>query len=235
MMKRLSIAAVLCALLTGCGTAAGGDAGDSSRSTSTGSGSASGQDPTRSTEASTRAGEEQARGGEQGAEETGLVNGGFEQPGVSSYEFFSGELGGWTVTQRSVEIIDESYGQVFRARSGDQMLTLNGQSGPGAVRQAVPTEPGERYRLVFYVASDPDPDSEPEGTATLTASAGSASGSYEVAARQDSFRRESLVFEGASGSDTTRVGLASTTQGSDYGPFVDDVFVEPVGSAGGSG
>ena len=220
MMRRLSLAVVLCALLTGCGIAAGGDAG----STDTGSGSASGQDSTRSTEASAETGGEQIRGGE-GA---GLVNGGFERPQVSSYEFFFEELGGWTVSQRSVEIIDESYGQVFRARSGDQVLTLNGRGGPGAIRQAVPTEPGERYRLVFYLISDPDTESEPEEPLTLTVSAGSVSGSYKVAAGLDSFRRESLVFEGASGSDTTRIGLASTTEGSDYGPFVDDVSVEPI-------
>lgn len=227
MMKRLSLAAVLCALLAGCG-AVEGDAG----STGTGSGSVPGQDSTRSTGASTRAEEEQTRSRGQGGEGTGLVNGGFEQPRVSSYEFFSEELGGWTVTQRSVEIINELYGQVFRARSGDQVLTLNDQGGPGAVRQAVPTEPGERYRLVFYLTFDPDPESEPEGPLTLTASAGSVSGSYEVGAGMDSFRRESLVFEGASGSNTTRVSLASTTEGSDYGPFVDDVSVEPMGSSG---
>lgn len=217
-MRRLSVLAVSGALLAGCGAATESGSG------STGSGSASGQDSTRSTGASAETGGAQTRGGE-GA---GLVNGGFEQPQVSSYDFFDEEVAGWTVSQESVEIINESYGQGYRARSGDQVLVLNGYSGAGAVRQAVPTEPGERYRLVFYLTADPDA----EGPLTLTASAGSASDSYEVGAGLDSFRRAILVFEGASGSDTTRVGFTSTTEGSDYGPFVDDVSVEPIGGSG---
>ena len=125
MMRRLSLAVVLCALLTGCGAAAEGDAG----STDAGSGSASGQDSTRSTGASAETEGEQTRAGE-GA---GLVNGGFEQPQVSSYQFFSEEVGGWMVPQESVdvEIIDESYGEGYRARSGDQLLSFNGHSRPG--------------------------------------------------------------------------------------------------------
>lgn len=209
--RLLPLMASLC-VLAGCGAAEGG----------VGSSSSSEEGSQQPAGSCTAVGSEDPSGAG-----TRFANGGFEEPGVGSYEFFDGELAGWTVAKESVEIIDESYGEGYRARSGDQVLALNGH-GAGGVRQEARTEPGERYRLVFYLTADPNA----RGLLTLRASAGSASRSYEVAPSLDSFRREALEFEGTPGSRTTRVEITSTSERTEDGPFVDDVSVEPAGGSG---
>jgi hypothetical protein len=200
-------------VLAGCGGAEGG----------VGSGSSSEEGSLQPAGSSTPVGSENPSGAGMR-----LANGGFEEPEVGSYEFFDDEFAGWTVAQGSVEIVSESYGEGYRARSGDQVLALNGYRA-GGVRQEVRTEPGERYRLVFYLTADPNA----KGFLTLRASAGSASRSYELTPSLDSFRREVLEFEGASGSQTTRIEFTSTSEGTEERPFVDDVSVAPVEMARG--
>jgi len=144
-----------------------------------------------------------------------LANGGFENPAIDAYQFFDEGLPGWTVDRGEVEVINKAYGNGFEARSGSQFLALNGS---GAVYQEVPTEPGSVYRLVFHLDNEPDA----AGLTTLTVSTGDASADFEVPSEQEGYRQETLCFEGAAGTETTRITFTDTT-GAGYGAHVDDV------------
>ena len=106
-----------------------------------------------------------------------VENGGFEQPDVGSYEFVSGRIPGWTILHDGVEIIDASYGHGFRVHSGNQLVDL---SGSGAVSQAVPTDPGSPYCLVFHLYREPDA----AGPSTLTVEAGDVREHYKIMPEQ---------------------------------------------------
>lgn len=151
-----------------------------------------------------------------------VVNGSFEEPSVDNYRLYDDRIPGWSVSRDRIEIINEAYGHGFQARSGKQLLALNGN---GAVSQDIPTVPGSIYRLVFYVSTE----SDAVGPATLTVTAGAERADYEVPLGQNGYRRETLRFEGATGAKVTRIMMASTT-GNEAGPLVDDVEVEATDS-----
>lgn len=150
------------------------------------------------------------------------VNGSFEEPSVDTYRLYDERIPGWSVSRDRIEIINEAYGHGFQARSGKQLLALNGE---GAIFQDIPTVPGSTYRLVFYVSIE----SDAVGPATLTVTAGAERADYEVHLGQNGYRRETLRFEGAAGAKVTRITIASTT-GNEAGPLIDDVEVEAIDS-----
>ncbi|MET1753871.1 DUF642 domain-containing protein [Novosphingobium sp. RD2P27] len=154
--------------------------------------------------------------------DTMIVNGSFEEPSVDTYRLYDDRIPGWSVSRDRIEIINEAYGHGFQARSGKQLLALNGN---GAISQDIPTVPGSIYRLVFYFSTE----SDAVGPATLTVTAGAERADYEVRLGQNGYRRETLRFEGAAGAKVTRITMASTT-GNEAGPLIDDVEVEATDS-----
>jgi hypothetical protein len=152
-----------------------------------------------------------------------VENGGFERPDVDSYKFFSERIPGWTVLHDGVEIIDASYGNGFRVYSGNQLVAL---SGSGAISQAVPTDPGAPYCLVFYLSREPDAPAP----STLTVEAGDVREDYKIMPEENGYRREVLRFAGASGAEATRITFTSTTGDTEYGPIIDDVGVKSADS-----
>src|SRR5690625_3830920 len=134
-----------------------------------------------------------------------IENGGFEQLDVGSYEFVSERIPGWVIVHDGVEIIDASYGHGFRVRSGTQLVDL---SGSGAISQAIPTDPGAPYCLVFYLYREPDAPAP----STLTVEAGDVREDYKIMPEQSEYRREELRFAGASGADVTRITDRKSTR-----------------------
>jgi Protein of unknown function (DUF642) len=93
-----------------------------------------------------------------------IVNGGFESPVLSPGAFgeYLGNqnLGGWTVLGNGVTLIQTTYSEnsngipAFTAQQGLNSLDLTGGSNTGVtdgVQQSIATNPGETYRLSFYV------------------------------------------------------------------------------------
>lgn len=154
------------------------------------------------------------------AQSGAVRNGGFEEPDVGSYEFFADAIPGWTVGSGRIEVIDQSYGNGFRARSGTQFLAFN---EPAAVHQDVPTIPDRRFRLVFHI----DREIDATGPTTVTVSAGGTHREFVIPLEQHDYRRETVEFMGTPNADVTRITFTSTNS-TEAGPVVDDVTIEEV-------
>ena len=147
-----------------------------------------------------------------------VANGSFEEPDVGAYEFFDDRIPGWTVTSGEIEIIDQSIGSGFQARSGSQVLAFN---EPGTASQNVPTTPGLRYRLTFHLAREADAT----GPITLDVTLGDATERFTVPLDQTGYREEAIEFTGTASASATRIAFASDNP-TEAGPVVDDVAVE---------
>ena len=95
------------------------------------------------------------------AEQNLILNGDFEEPGVSSdnsngwITFEKGQIigSGWIVEENSVDIHQREYSIPWHTISGLQALDLSGDS-PGCIDQDIDTEPGKKYELSFYMAAN---------------------------------------------------------------------------------
>lgn len=94
-----------------------------------------------------------------------IVNGGFETPVLApgtAFRYFGGQnLGGWTVLGNDVFLLQTTFSQsgfgvpAFTAQEGLNSLDLAGNGNTGGVtngvQQSLLTNPGDTYRLSFYV------------------------------------------------------------------------------------
>lgn len=93
-----------------------------------------------------------------------VVNGRFERPRISSFEYDSYSagalLGGWTIDAGAV---DHLSGRIWLPADGAQSLDMDGSCGTGALHQDLRTESGILYNLHFALAGNPN------GTPTIKA------------------------------------------------------------------
>lgn len=94
-----------------------------------------------------------------------VVNGSFEEPvvadnGVASYK----EIPGWTTTLGDgIEVQHNCCGEAYER---SQLVELDGQAN-SAMRQAISTMPGLRYRLSFWYSPRPSEPLESNGIEVL--------------------------------------------------------------------
>lgn len=90
-----------------------------------------------------------------------IVNGSFEEPAIEGAPWFkvyttAGQgLTGWTVGERSVDLVHDNFGGTGPAYDGVQFLDLAGTPGPGAISQGFATVIGQMYELTFAYANNP--------------------------------------------------------------------------------
>jgi choice-of-anchor C domain-containing protein len=84
-----------------------------------------------------------------------LVNGSFEE-GPMAGEFWplnenATDIKGWTVTRGGIDYI----GNYWEHADGNRSLDLHGSPGIGGVQQTFKTRKGQKYRVTFYLATNP--------------------------------------------------------------------------------
>lgn len=86
----------------------------------------------------------------------GFVDGGFESgaaPAGSFARYFApATVGGWTVTQNSVDLSGAGF---WENADGDQSLDLDGAAHPGGVAQTFGVLPLLKYRISYHLAGNP--------------------------------------------------------------------------------
>ncbi|MDX9975273.1 MAG: choice-of-anchor C family protein, partial [FCB group bacterium] len=164
-----------------------------------------------------------------------VTNGSFES-GVDPGAYLklnagSTALDGWTVGGAGVYYV----GSYYQAGQGARCIKLT-QQKPGWIAQAIPTTPGQTYRVTFLMAGDPFPYLTPEQkikTLELSASAGGALvGSQQFtfdttgkSVRNMGWDARSWEFTATSTETVLRIGSVSPGP---YGPCVDNVVVTVV-------
>jgi choice-of-anchor C domain-containing protein len=145
-------------------------------------------------------------------------NGGFEQgPDPGGFKVYKkGErVSGWTVASGEVDHI----GSYFKCARG-RCLDMNGYN-VGAVRQAIATEPGRKYKVSFSLSANPQCGTPKK---TLRVSAAGQAQQFSVTAKPTlAWARRSWEFTAKE--DKTSLQFQSVNQPSACGPLLDEIAV----------
>jgi len=176
------------------------------------------------------------------APENLVVNGDFEEPAVvaGGYVLFApGQaFPGWKVVgdPGNVAPISGQYGSHgfrFPARNGKQWIDLTGLSNSATgIEQAIPTVPGTKYEISFYVGNIVDPGKF-YGTSSAVEvfaggkSLGTVKNSEGAGTRKLTWKQFHLSFTAISG--TTAIRFINRDPRTDYSNGLDDVVVVPAG------
>lgn len=144
----------------------------------------------------------------------------------------STSITGWTVGEFGVDWDN----QFWQAAEGTHSVDLNGNLGPGSLRQVISTDIGQQYLLSFALSGNPQrifETGEPTGTVSLAVSADGTLGTFffDVLPTQTvanmNWVEKTLKFSATS--ITTQIAFQSTTASNCcYGPVLDNVSVVPV-------
>lgn len=158
---------------------------------------------------------------------TGFVDGDFESGaaatgGFTRY-FAPATMGGWTVTQGSVDLIGAGF---WEAADGDQSVDLDGAFTPGGVAQTFEVIPLLKYRVTYLLAGNPDSGPMVKTGQVLANGNPIQNFSFDVTGKTRSdmgYVLKRTHFFATSPAATLE--FRSTT-GSGYGPVIDAVHVE---------
>jgi hypothetical protein len=166
-----------------------------------------------------------------------ITNGSFESgtytlgsDGTAGLPVGSTFITGWTVIGNSIAAVGTPNNATILAEDGTRSLDLTGyEDAPphGGVTQSIPTTPGGRYSLSFWIGEQNDV-SDLIGPVGITASAGPASGNFTntLSASGQQWEQFSLTFTASSAS--TLISLTGfSTAGGDY-IGLDNVSVSAV-------
>ena len=164
-----------------------------------------------------------------------VTNGGFESNTVTVTDPFTTvtggtDIGGWTVTGDSVDII----GNYWQAAEGSHSVDLSGNA-PGGVTQDIATIPGATYAVSFEMSGNPDQASLDPMSVSWGGSEVSSSPyvfDSSTASKLDMNWTPYSFTATAAGTSTT-LAFASETSGP-YGPVLDDVSVTQVSGVTGA-
>ncbi|MBP8537476.1 choice-of-anchor C family protein [Streptomyces sp. MK37H] len=152
-------------------------------------------------------------------------DGSFETPSVGANTFVNvgtgGTIGPWKVTSGNVDHIGDGF---WQAAEGGQSVDLNGQ-GAGTVEQTFTTVPGKRYSVTYSLAGNPAGGPTVRTGKVLVDGQNFQDFSFDVTGKTFAdmgyvTREVTFVARGTS----TTLAFASTN-GSAYGPVIDDVRV----------
>ena len=171
-----------------------------------------------------------------------LVNGGFEQPALSSPTFYNIPVGsepagfGWTVSTADIDVHRVGWGTTSLgyitgpAVDGSQYLDLVGSGSSGGVRQSVTVVAGQTYELALFYANNPAAGPNPSARVTVVGCAGTLlsnalSHGTSTAANLDWTNfTATFIVDG----DSVSIQLDSTAATGAGGILVDHVSLMPV-------
>ncbi|MBL1118910.1 choice-of-anchor C family protein [Streptomyces sp. 110] len=152
-------------------------------------------------------------------------DGSFETPTVAANTFVNlgtgASIGPWKVTAGNVDHIGDGF---WQAAEGGQSVDLNG-GGAGTVEQTFTTVPGKRYSVTYSLAGNPAGGPSVKTGSLLIDGQNFRNFTFDITGK--SFGNMGYVTQEvtfvARGTSTT-LAFASTN-GSAYGPVIDDVRV----------
>jgi len=160
-----------------------------------------------------------------------FVNGSFESAAVNPGAFWntleagSTAITGWEVFGGRIDYI----GTYWDADDGIRSVDLNGNLGPGGIRQSFDTTSSSFYRVNFAMAGNPDGG---PATRDVLVQSGAFSQVFTFVIPGGTTRQNmnwaEYSFDFLALADTTTLSFLSTTQNQFYGPALDDVRVTPV-------
>jgi choice-of-anchor C domain-containing protein len=153
-----------------------------------------------------------------------IINGGFEEPVIGSYQSFSTgqEIAGWKVVKEAVDLT----GSYFKSSEGNQSLDLYGTPGIGAIEQTFKTKPYTSYRVTFDMAGNPY---APMIKELLVSAAGKNQNFvFDCTGKNTSnmgWLSQSWEFTASNTVTTLRFESLGSTGSGRYGPAIDNVKV----------
>jgi choice-of-anchor C domain-containing protein len=170
-----------------------------------------------------------------------IVNGSFENginvPGGGFDTLYDGSpnMTGWSIDSGSIDRVHSGY---WQSSNGNISLDMDGAS-PGAISQVIPTVAGQMYRVSFDMAGN---TAGAPGIKTMDVVAiemvalslvGSYSASFDTAGKSyTNMGWEAKSFDFMASSASTKIKFSSTTNGTYYGPALDNVRVNCLTPAG---
>jgi choice-of-anchor C domain-containing protein len=160
-----------------------------------------------------------------------FLNGSFEtatvNPGAGFVTLGVGNpaITGWEIIGDSIDYI----GTYWDADDGLRSIDLNGNSGPGGIRQSFDTTATTLYHVIFAMAANPDGGA---ATRDVLVQSGAFSQVFTFAVpagtTQQNMNWAEYSFDFLAGGDTTTLSFLSTTPSQFFGPALDDVRVAAV-------
>jgi hypothetical protein len=176
-----------------------------------------------------------------------IVNGGLESRALVGHiqSVNAGNTANnWRATVSNIEFVKNGFagaGDVIAsAQDGAWFVDLNGVSGPGGIGQDIATDPGQLYRIDFWMSGNAGPlgTSRADGSRSLdvlwnNAVVGSFTFVFQPGDRWNNLRWEkhSVLVAGASGLDSLEIRSTSSFYAA-AGPFVDAVSITAVPEPG---
>jgi choice-of-anchor C domain-containing protein len=160
-----------------------------------------------------------------------FMNGSFESAAVNpgagwiTLDPGSTAITGWEVFGGRIDYI----GTYWDAADGIRSLDLNGNAGPGGIRQSFDTTASASYRVTFAMAGNPDGGAS---TRNVLVQSGAFSQVFSFAVPAGTTRQNmnwaDYSFDFLAVGDTTTLSFLSGEPNQFYGPALDDVSVTAV-------
>jgi hypothetical protein len=175
-----------------------------------------------------------------------IVNGGLESTSAGTIQTVTAgnSANRWRATLSDIEFVKNGFagsGDVIAsAQDGEWFVDLNGVSGPGGIGQDIATDPGQLYRIDFWMSGNAGPlgTSRADGSRSLdvlwnNAVVGSFTFVFQPGDRWNNLRWEkhSVLVTGASGLDSLEIRSTSSFYAA-AGPFVDAITITAVPEPG---
>ena len=175
-----------------------------------------------------------------------VANGSLESTAVGTIETVGAgnSANGWSATLNNIEFVREGFSYlgdvVDSALDGDWFVDLNGVSGPGGIRQVIDTDPGQAYRIDFWMSGNAGPlgTTSADGSRELNVlwNNGVIAGFTFVFQPGDQWNnlrweKHSVLVMGATGLDSLEFRSMSNFY-AHAGPFVDAVSITAVPEPG---